>query len=105
MIFGKLPMRGARESANRQIKTRRTILAFIISIGEEINDFMSLIRILQYICGGAVNLGITATAPFVVHVSRVANTCNHQTVLDLRCAILVYCKPCDRANGSRYKKE
>ena len=60
-------MRRARQAADRQVKARRAVLAFVVPIRREIEHRVGLPESLST-CDDAVNLGIAAPAALVVQV-------------------------------------
>ena len=60
----------ALKKSNRQIKSRRTILAFVIAIGEEIEDRRRQPRMAKDVDNGPIDLGIAAPALLVCRARR-----------------------------------
>src|SRR5581483_7943400 len=96
MVFGKLPPDTAHQAAHGQVEARRAVLALVVTVRREFEDFSRLTTVPQDVCHGTVHAGIAATALFIVEATRVSHAGEHPPMPDTLHTPGVSRQPSDR---------
>src|SRR5436189_125112 len=95
----------AVEEPDRQIEAGGAILAFIITVREEIQEIGICSRRAQHVGHGTVDKGLTSAASLVGGAARIAHAGDHQAVLYQAEGGLVRGEPSDRSYRTRHEEE
>src|SRR5262249_31032807 len=105
MVFRKPAVRSAHQAAYREIDSGRTVLAFIVAAWREHENLILVPRMLQNMGNHPIDRRIALSALLIMHVATVAETREHQTVLDRPEPFLIQTQPRNRANCSWNEQE
>src|SRR5271165_6959667 len=78
VVFGKATPDTAHETTNRKIESWGAILAFIVSVRRELQDFGRFAAMVKNMGRGAVDLRVAAAALLVVELAPVSEAREHQ---------------------------
>src|SRR5262245_11791236 len=105
VILGNLAESAALEQSHRQIEAWRTILAFIITVGEKIENCRHQPTMTQSVDHRPINLRVAAPALFVGWTATISDHGEHEPVLDALTVVFIACEPRDCTNGAGGKQE
>src|SRR5262245_18350518 len=105
VILRIFAVRGAPEAPHRKVEPRRTELSFIIAVGRKIANLEEGSLRLQDVLHGPVDIGLEASAAFVVDSSPITDAGQDESMLDPANLVLIAGQPGNRADGPRHEQE
>ena len=105
VILGNFAELAALEKSYRQVEARRTILAFVVTVWEKIEDRRRQPGVTKRVDHRPIDLGIAASALLVGRAAAVSDHGDDKPVLDALAIVLVAREPCDCTDRTRSKQE
>src|SRR5262249_47047992 len=105
VILGKLAMRCAHQTPDREVESRGAKLSFVIPDGNEIRHLIRSTRISQRAGDRFINLGVSSAALLVCASPGIPSTGQDQAVLDSGRRAFVRGEPSDGTDGGRDEKK
>src|SRR5678815_4181024 len=93
------------QAANRKIESRGTILPFVIAIREKIDELVWFPCLLEHLRHHVIDLRVTAAASLIRKRPRIADTGQHESMLDPWNNLFMRGKPGDRPDSTRNKQK
>src|SRR5690606_18549284 len=86
------------ETTDREIETRRAVLALVVTVGFEVLHRVCVAAVAQYVLGGTVDVRVAAAAAFVREATAVADAGDDQPMPYARRRRFVAGEPDDGAD-------
>ncbi len=105
VILRECPPNTSHQTAYRKVETRRAVLALVVAIGREFQNFRRFAAVAENMRRCLVNLCISSAALLVMESVGISDASQHQSVANASDILAVSCQPRDRANRSGDEQE